>query len=147
MAAGVTLALEKIDLFRARLNELARQTLQPAQLRPSLKIDAEVELTELTAARIEELGRLDPVGQGNAAVRLSVGNLSHHQPPQRMGKENQHVKFRVTNGKEVLEAVWWNGGHAPWPGEKFDLAVTAGINEFKGRRTVQLKVLDWRQSA
>jgi single-stranded-DNA-specific exonuclease len=144
MAAGVTMAAEKVDQFRARLNDLARQSLQPAQLRPSLKIDAELDLAELTVARVEELARLDPVGQGNPAVRLSVGNLSHHQPPQRMGKDSQHVKFRVTDGKGVLEAVWWNAGHAPWPDNKFDLAVTAGINEYKGRRTVQLKVLDWR---
>jgi single-stranded-DNA-specific exonuclease len=144
MAAGVTMAAEKIDLLRARLNELARQSLQPAQLHPSLMIDAEVELRELTVARVEELGSLEPVGQGNPAVRLAVGGLSHHQPPQRMGKDNQHVKFRVTDGKAVMEAVWWNGGAAPWPVDNFDLAVTVAINEYKGRRTVQLKVLDWR---
>jgi hypothetical protein len=61
-----------------------------------------------------------------------------------MGRDNQHVKFRVTDGKQMLEAVWWNGGRAPWPDGKFDLAVTASINEYNGRRTVQLKVLDWR---
>jgi single-stranded-DNA-specific exonuclease len=144
MAAGMTLASEKVDLFRTRLNELARQTLQPAQLQPSLKIDAEVGLGELTVGRIEELAQLEPVGQGNPAVRLAVGGLSHQQAPQRMGKENQHAKFRVTDGKQMLEAVWWNGGRASWPGDRFDLAVTAGINDYKGRRTVQLKVLDWR---
>jgi len=147
MAAGMTLAAEKVDLFRTRLNELARQTLQPAQLQPSLMIDATVGLAELSVARVEELSQLEPMGQGNPTVRLVVGGLRHQQSPQRMGKENQHVKFRVTDGKQVLEAVWWNGGKAPWPEEKFDLAVTAGINDYKGRRTVQLKVLDWRPLA
>jgi single-stranded-DNA-specific exonuclease len=144
MAAGMTLAVEKVDLFRTRLNELARQTLQPGQLQPALMIDAEVALAELTVARVEELSQLEPVGQGNPAVRLAIGGLRHQQAPQRMGKENQHVKFRVTDGKQTLEAVWWNGGQAQWPEGKFDLAVTAGINDYKGRRTVQLKVLDWR---
>jgi single-stranded-DNA-specific exonuclease len=144
MAAGVTLAAEKVDLFRTRLNDLARQTLQPAQLQPSLMIDAEVPLGELTVARVEELGQLEPVGQANPGVRLAIAGLSHQQAPLRMGKENQHVKFRVTDGKHTLEAVWWNGGTAPWPEGAFDLAVTAGINDYKGRRAVQLKVLDWR---
>lgn len=62
-----------------------------------------------------------------------------------MGRDNQHVKFRVTDGSRIVEAVWWNAGSLNWPGAKFDLAVTAGINEFKGRRSVQLKVLDWRE--
>jgi len=30
------------------------------------------------------------------------------------------------------------------PSEKFDLAFAPQVNEFSGRRTVQLKVLDWR---
>jgi single-stranded-DNA-specific exonuclease len=144
LAAGLTLAADKVDLFRARLNELARQTLKPEQLQPSLIIDAEVELAELTVAQVEELGQLEPVGQGNPAVQLALCGLSHQQAPQRMGKESQHVKFRVTDGKHTLEAVWWHGGRAPWPNGRFDLAVTAAINDYKGRRAVQLKVLDWR---
>ncbi len=144
MAAGLTLAAEKVDLFRARLNELAHQTLKPAQLQPSLTIDAEVELAELTVARVEELGQLEPAGQGNPAVRLALCGLSHYQAPQRMGRESQHVKFRVTDGKQMLEAVWWNAGRSAWPGGRFDLAVTAAINDYRGWRAVQLKVLDWR---
>ena len=144
MAAGLTLAGDKVGLFRERLNELARQNLKPEQLKPSLKMDAEVNLSELTMERVEELAQLEPVGQGNAAVRLAVCGLGHHRAPQRMGRENQHAKFRVTDGQHILEAVWWNCGRALWPDGKFDLAVTASINDYQGRRTVQLKVLDWR---
>ncbi|HZM03465.1 MAG TPA: single-stranded-DNA-specific exonuclease RecJ, partial [Candidatus Saccharimonadales bacterium] len=115
MAAGVTLRSEKVDLLRARLNELARQSLNPSQLQPSLHIDAEVSLLDLTVGRVEELARLEPAGQGNAPVRLAIRGLTHQQPPQRMGKENQHVKFRVTDGPQRGEAVWWNCGDAPLP--------------------------------
>ena len=41
-------------------------------------------------------------------------------------------------------AVWWNGGEKSLPVGKFDLAFAPQINEFNGRRAVQLKVLDWR---
>ncbi len=72
--------------------------------------------------------------------------LSHARPPQRMGKENQHVKLRVTDGGPMLEAVWWNCRDAPLPADRFDLAFTPTVNEYNGRRSVQLKVLDWRPS-
>ena len=144
MAAGVTLDAGNVHLFRGRLNELAQKTLKAGQLQPSLAIDAQVDLAELTMAQVVELGRLNPVGQGNQPVRLAVAGLSHRQPPQRMGRESQHVKFRVTDGKRMLEAVWWNGGGAPWPADQFELAVTVDINNYKGQRNVQLKVLDWR---
>ena len=45
----------------------------------------------------------------------------------------------VTDGAATLEAVWWNGGEASLPVGKFDLAFAPQINEFNGRRTVQLK--------
>jgi single-stranded-DNA-specific exonuclease len=145
MAAGVTLRLEKMDLLRVRLNDLARQALDPSQLQPGLRIDAEIQLSDLTVERVEELAALEPAGQGNPPVRLAIRGLSHQQPPQRMGKENQHVKFRVTDGTQMREAVWWNCGAAPLPKVRFDMAFTPAINDYRGTRTVQLKVLDWRE--
>jgi single-stranded-DNA-specific exonuclease len=144
MAAGLTLSAEKVDLFRAKLNELARAALQPGQLQPSLMLDAQVTLAELTTGQVEELAQLDPSGQGNPVVRFSIGGLRHQRPPQHLGRENQHAKFHVTDGRQVMDALWWNCAQIPWPQDNFDLAVTADINEYKGRREVQLKVLDWR---
>lgn len=144
MAAGVTVDPKNVDKFRARLNEIARESLTPELLQPSIKLDAEVSLGDLTLEKLEELARLNPTGQGNAQVRAVCRALKHHQPPQRMGKENQHIKFRVSDGKNVLEAVWWNCGDAALPTERFDLAFAPQINDYNGRRSVQLKVIDWR---
>ena len=147
MAAGLTLSEENVVLFRQRMNELARQTLKPEQLQRSLLLDASVNLSELTLERVEELRRLDPTGQGNPEVRLAIRGVRHHLAPMRMGKDNQHVKFRVTDGRQMIEAVWWNAGQASWPEGTFELAATASINDYRGRRTVQLKILDWRPSS
>jgi single-stranded-DNA-specific exonuclease len=147
MAAGMSIDPEKADHLRERLNGLAQLALRPEQLQPCLKLDAEVAWADLGVEQIEELTRLAPIGQGNPTVRLALGGLSHRTPPRRMGKENQHVKFSVTNGRESLEVVWWNGGNAAWPENRFDIAFTPEINEYKGRRSVQLKLLDWRPSA
>ncbi|MGZ5545800.1 MAG: single-stranded-DNA-specific exonuclease RecJ, partial [Limisphaerales bacterium] len=144
MAAGITVEAAKIDLLRARLNEVARAQLKPEHLQPSLRIDAEVALSDMTIETITALERLQPCGQSNPAIRFCIRGLSHQQPPQRMGKENQHVKFRVTDGTRMLEAVWFNCGEAALPKIRFDLAFTPLINEFNGRRSVQLKVVDWQ---
>jgi single-stranded-DNA-specific exonuclease len=147
MAAGLSTDSSNIGALRQRLNDLARAALSQEQLRPSLHLDAEVTSSELTLEQVEELGRLEPVGQGNPAVRLAVRGLSHARPPQRMGQEKQHVKFRATDGGPTLEAVWWNCRAAPLPNDRFDLAGTPTVNEYTGRRSVQLKFLDWRPSA
>ena len=144
MAAGLSIAPDKIDLLRQRLNELARRALKPEDLQPPLRIDAEVGLDEINFDSLAELDRLKPTGQGNPAVQYCTRNLSHQRPLQRIGAEKRHVKMWVTDGMATHEAVWWNGGEASLPVGKFDLAFAPQVNEFNGNRTVQLKVLDWR---
>jgi single-stranded-DNA-specific exonuclease len=142
MAAGLTIAPDKVDLFRARLNELARRTLKPEDLQPPLRLDAEVGLQEITLNSLAELEQFKPTGMGNPAVQFYACNLTHKKTPLRMGATKQHVKLWVTDGAVTHEAVWWNAGALP--DGKFDLAFAPSVNEFNGRTTVQLKVLDWR---
>jgi hypothetical protein len=61
-----------------------------------------------------------------------------------MGAEQQHVKLWVTDGRTVLEAVWWSAGGGSLPVGRFDLAFAPQINEYNGNVTVTLKVLDWQ---
>lgn len=147
MAAGLTIEPKNLEPFRCRLNEIARRTLKREQLQPVLRLDAEVALSDLSLERIQELEKLKPLGQKNPAVNLCARNLTHQRTPQRMGKQNQHAKFWVGSGGKVIEAVWWNCGEVPLPKVSFDLAFTPQINEFNGRSSVQLKVLDWRSPA
>jgi single-stranded-DNA-specific exonuclease len=144
MAAGLSIAPDKIDLLREKLNEFARLKLKPEDLQPPLRLDAEIGLNEINFESLAELDKLKPTGQGNPTVQFSAQNLSHAKPLQKMGAQKQHVKLWVKDDSTTHEAVWWNGGDKSLPVVKFDLAFAPQINEFNGRRTVQLKVLDWR---
>jgi single-stranded-DNA-specific exonuclease len=144
MAAGLTIRPGQLDALRQRLNALARRALKPEDLQPPLRLDAEVGLEEITLGSLAELGRLRPTGQGNPGVQFCARNLTHQRPLQRIGAEKQHVKLWVTDGAATHEAVWWNAGNGSLPVGKFDLAFAPQVNEFNGRRGVQLKVLDWR---
>ena len=144
MAAGISIHPDKVDAFRSRLNEIARRTLKPDQLQPTLQLDSEVTLGELTVERLRELERLQPVGQGNRGVQFLSRTLAHQRPPQRMGKQQQHAKLWVTDGTATREAVLWGAAKSPLPEGKFDIAFAPQLNEFNGRTTVQLRLLDWR---
>ena len=144
MAAGMSAHPAKLPLLRQRLNACARALLRPEQLHPALKLDAETALSELTIEQVEELARMGPTGEGNPVAQLVVRGLSHRWPPQCMGKENQHVKMRLTDGRDTVEAVWWNCPQATLPNNRFDIACVPAVNCYNGARSVQLKVLDWR---
>ncbi len=144
MAAGLTIQPDKLEAFRARLNEIARRTLKPEQLQPLLRLDAEVTTADLTFERVKELEKLQQTGMGNPPVQLCMRQLRHARPLQRIGADKRHVKLWVTDGKAPKEAVWWRAGEGALPVGCFDLAFTPQLNVFNGRCTIQLKVLDWR---
>jgi single-stranded-DNA-specific exonuclease len=146
MAAGVTLVPPNLAAFRTRLNQLARTSLKSDALTPSLRLDAEVSLAELSVESLTHLSQLKPTGQGNPPLQFLARNLSHQRPLQRLGAQKQHVKMWVTDGSATHEAVWWGAGNESLPVGQFDLAFAPQINQYNGRTTVQLKTLDWRKS-
>ena len=144
MAAGVSLLPANLDAFRVRLNQLAHRAFKPDELQPPLRLDAEVSLADMTLECQAALDQLRPTGQGNPPVQFFARNLTQQRPPQRMGSEKQHLKLWVTDGATTHEAVWWGAANESQPPARFDLAFAPQVNDYNGRRTVQLKVLDWR---
>ncbi|MCX6924876.1 MAG: hypothetical protein NT154_16940, partial [Verrucomicrobia bacterium] len=133
-----------LDAFRTRLNQLAHRSFKTEELQAPLRLDAEVCLKEMTLECLASFDQLRPTGQGNPPVQFFARKLTHKHPPQRMGAEKQHLKMWVTDSATTHEAVWWGAGNGPMLPPRFDLAFVPQVNEYNGRRTLQLKVLDWR---
>jgi len=146
MAAGVSIAPDKLSEFRKKLNSIAKSVLKTEDFIEEIDVDCEVELELLSLGNIEELERLKPFGIGNRPVSFFAKNLKHSRPLIRVGSERQHVKMWITDGNNTVEAVWWNGGNEILPVGRFDLLFTPQINEFRNTRNVQLRVIDWRES-
>ncbi|MCC6819266.1 MAG: single-stranded-DNA-specific exonuclease RecJ [Verrucomicrobiota bacterium] len=144
MAAGITIHPDNLNAFRSRINDLARRVLKPEDLQPPLRLDAEVGLGDISLTSLAELDQLKPTGMGNPMVQFFARGLTHQRPLLRMGAEKQHVKLWLTDGATTHEGVWWNAGEESLPVGKFDVAFTPQVNDYNGKRTVQLKVLDWR---
>lgn len=144
MAAGVSILPEKVDAFRARLNDLARAKLHPNQLIPPLRLDGETTLADLTFGQLRELEKIEHCGIGNPPVRLLLRNVHQPRPLQRVGADKRHVKLWISDGQVTREAVWWNAGELALPVGQFDLAFCPELNEYNGLFTIQLRVLDWR---
>ncbi len=147
MAAGVSIDPAQLPAFRERLNVIARRELSADDLVAPLRLDAEVALGELSLEAVVALNRLAPFGQGNSSVQVVVRDLNLNGRPRTIGKDAKHLLLSVQSQGTSADAVWWNGADQPLPGGRFDLACVPEINEFRGRRSVRLKVLDWREAA
>ncbi len=64
-AAGLTIAREQVPHFREALNRVAQEWIDPQMLTPSLEMDAEMPLSELTDGFMRDLEMLAPFGPGN----------------------------------------------------------------------------------
>ena len=144
MAAGVTIHPDNLDALRTRLNAIARRSLKPEQFQPRLRLDAEATVSDLSLERLRELEQLQQTGMGNPAVHFVLRNVTHARALQRMGADKKHAKLWITDGRNTLEAVLWNVGDGALPVGRFDLACAPQLNDFNGKVSVQLKVLDWR---
>ena len=144
MAAGVSFDPARLAEFRARLNEVAHRVLKPEDLHAPLRLDAAISLAELTFESLTDFAQLRPAGLGNPSVQFWTPAVRIQRPPLRMGADKQHLKLWVADPGGYHEAVWWNAANEALPTDAFDLAFAPQINDYKGRRSIQLKILDWR---
>jgi single-stranded-DNA-specific exonuclease len=140
MAAGITLNTTAVSLFRDRLSNLVRDTVPPELLQPSLRVDAQVRLKDITFQLMKSLESIDPTGPGNPPVHFIARDLQLCGECRRVGADHKHLKFTVTDGTTKVTALWWNCPDEP--GGRFDLAFTPELSEFNGTFGIQLKVLD-----
>jgi single-stranded-DNA-specific exonuclease len=146
-AAGFTVMNENIPDLITRLTHLAQDSLDGQDLVPTLDLDAEVDVNQLSEALWEELQLLEPTGYMNAAPVFMTRN-AYILEWRLVGRDNRHLKFKVARaGRPPLDAIGFGLGEwaAQLPGH-VDLAYQLEMNEWNGRRTLQLNIQDIRLS-
>ncbi len=142
MAAGFTIKQEYIEEFRQRLNRYAEETLPDDELRRTFIADAEMKLEDLTPQMIQTLARMEPHGMGNQPPLFLLRNL----PLRSINvMKEKHLKLFVGSFKKTVEAVWWQAAQYQEylkGADEIHLLCRPELNEWKGRVTLQLKVVD-----
>ncbi len=145
-AAGVTLKPENLQSFRRRFDALCSERLSYEQRQKELLIDAELQLDEVTPKFMHVLSQFAPYGFGNPEpVFISRGLRISGYPRLLKGR---HVKFSVKTGNErIIDVIGFSREdiyRALERGSKqlFSLVYTLEENEWKGRKTIQVKLKD-----
>lgn len=144
MAAGITVRRDRVDEFRARLGEyyLAHPDRSVPALEPEVLVNDPALLTMESVASLEEL---EPCGNANPQPLLYMeGAVVEAVSPMGRGK---HLRMQVSKFARRYDCVFFS--QTPEllgvrPGERADLVFTPQVNEFRGRRSVQLVLTDAR---
>jgi single-stranded-DNA-specific exonuclease len=147
-AAGLKIEDGKIDIFREAFQaEVARR--MPANLREAhILLDGEATIAGLTVETVSQLEQLAPFGQGNRRPLLCASQVTLAEPPRSMGTNGRHISLSLRQHGTRIRAVAFGGAewlpHLPDPGTTFHVAFKPKINEFRGRRTAEMELVDWR---
>ena len=108
-------------------------------------MDLDVHPRDLTAEAVESLDLLEPCGAGNPRPVLLLRGAQVHTMAQ-VGR-GRHLKLRLEARGVSLDAIWFSADGVEEglsPGCRVDVVFSPQINEFRGRRDVQLQVTDLR---
>jgi single-stranded-DNA-specific exonuclease len=104
-AAGLTMPASRIEEFRRRLNAHAATLLCAADFRPTIDIDAKLELPELNDRSATELFALAPFGFGNPSPVFAVMGAEVCGPPVVMKEKHLRIPIRQ-NGRTLMVKAW-----------------------------------------
>jgi len=147
-AAGLRIEESRLEHFRADFCEHAAGAISSDTRTAELWIDAEVGFSELTLPVVSDLERLAPFGHANPRPMLCASGVSLTGPPQKIGGGGRHLSLKLSQHGAALRAVAFGGGE--WADElaavegPLSIAFRPVINEFRGRRTVELHLVDWQ---
>lgn len=138
MAAGCSLKAENLPAFREGLARTLKGRIPPEGVQPTLHVDAELPLGALSPELVADLERLAPFGAGNPQPVFLARGLQL-DTVQSLGREGEHRKVVVRDSSGEQHAVlWWRSRQADLPPQRFDLAYTARMNDFRGEQRLQI---------
>ena len=144
-AAGVTIARDRVPDFARTFNEVAKETLTPADLIPELRADLEVELQDVTDGLEALLRHVEPCGIGNPSPVLIARGVTVVAPPKVVGKDGLRVLLHQ-NATE-LTALGWGMAHRIGEllvGSTVDVAFRLERDEWNGESRLQARLADFR---
>ena len=147
MAAGLSLAPDRIPEFRRALSRTVEAMSREAEVTPGLQIDGELPLSDLTLDFAADVERLAPFGPGNPPLTLVSRDLTG-AAARTIGRDGSHLLVVVEDAwGTAQEVIWWDGAGEPLPEGKFDLAYTVRSNDYRGVRGIQVTWVDARPAA
>jgi single-stranded-DNA-specific exonuclease len=141
-AAGFTIRNQNLAEFERQIVAIAANQLDLDELKPAIPVDAELAISDVDWALFEILQKLEPTGYANPAPTFASRGV-HVYGHRAVGQDGSHLQLWVGDGLVKLNCIAFRQG--AWAGrlpDQVDLVYTIGLNEWNGRRDLQLVVQD-----
>lgn len=147
MAAGLRLKRSDLERFTNEFETVVSARLRPEDLTPTLEVDAEVNLEQITRKLVGEFETLAPFGVGNREPVLAAHRVTIGGEIRRMGASGKHISFWARQNGAAFRTVGFNLGdmaEALHEAGGCSLAFVPRVNRWRGSENIELEVRDIR---
>jgi len=140
-AIGMVISKDKIEDFRDRINACAREKLLLEDLIPSLDIDAELSLSDVTEKLAWEIKKLEPFGSGNPEPLFLTRSLRLKGEPRILSRDT--LKMWVTDGVCTYPSIGFGMGslkESLMNTDIFDMVYSVKIDDWQGEFSLILEM-------
>ena len=148
-AAGLSMHIDNLPEFCERFEHYVATHIREDQLQPTLFVEAELELADITPAFYNVIRYLEPFGPGNPRPLFVSRNLINHRDTRTVGKEGEHLRLDVTDRAYAITGIAFKRGAMAkhiQNGNPVDICYELDENTFNNRTTIQMMVQDIKPS-
>ncbi len=146
-AAGMTLLPENLSAFSDAFEREVSKRITPELLVPEIIIDAPIDFSDITPSFYSILSQMEPFGPENMRP-IFIARKVMDTGFSKIVKE-EHIRFVLKQNKITLTGIGFNMA-AKFPllqtQEPLDIVFTIDENEWNGVKSLQLKMIDLKQS-
>jgi single-stranded-DNA-specific exonuclease len=145
-AAGLTLKEENYEAFKQAFEDEVSNTIDTSLLTPEIKIDANINLKDISPKLYRILNQFAPFGPGNMSPIFMTENLTDTGYGKCVGEDDKHLRLTVSqSGKEKFVCIGFGlGDKLDIISNKkpFNAVYSIDENYWNGKVSLQLKLRD-----
>jgi single-stranded-DNA-specific exonuclease len=144
-AAGLDIAIDRIDEFRIAFNERARSVLEPDDVVARISVDMDVCLSDANLEMIDLLRHFGPFGMGNPSPMFACRGVRLARDPRIV--KDEHAKLLVEDDTGRIDVIGFGMADRVRDfahGDRLDIAFLLQIDDWSGRRRPQARLIDVR---
>jgi single-stranded-DNA-specific exonuclease len=143
-AAGLSIDESTLENFIEHFDAVAAGQLSPEDLKPQLMVDLVLPPEDITIENAEMVAGLGPFGMGNPTP---VFALCGAFVAGRRVLKDRHVKLKLECCGSTFDAIGFNMAEMENSSEYVDVAFSLDINNWNGKRSIQLRLRDFKAAA
>jgi single-stranded-DNA-specific exonuclease len=144
MAAGFSIKTENINIFTREINKIAKKYITDDILQRKLKIDVEIDFSQINSKLIESLKLFEPTGIGNPTPSFITKGVEIIEA-RTVGRDAKHLKLKFKQDEQIIDSIYFGGGEFYSEIDackNADIAFQIEEDYWSGYKKTQLKIKD-----